>query len=155
MLSVKGDTVLDPFLGTGTTTHAAIAACRNSIGYELEAGFEDLIFSGIENIVSSSNERIDKRIENHLSFVEERRKKGKEFKHINTHYNFPVITKQETDLILNKIISAKHFKNKIEATYLDKAQDEFYINTNNTSNILKDELPRGKSNDKIQLSLFN
>ena len=155
MFSVKGDTVLDPFLGTGTTTHAAIAACRNSIGYELEKGFEKLIFSGLENIVSSSNKRIDKRIETHLSFVEERIKKGKGFKHINQFYNFPVITKQETELILNKLISAKQFhKNQIEATYLDKAQCGFDNNINNGLNMLNDNLISQKSNKKFQLSLF-
>jgi DNA modification methylase len=42
MFSVKGDTVIDPFLGTGTTTWAAVAAARNSIGFELESGFKDL-----------------------------------------------------------------------------------------------------------------
>jgi len=36
MFSVKGDTVLDPFLGSGTTTKAAIQNCRNSIGYEID-----------------------------------------------------------------------------------------------------------------------
>jgi hypothetical protein len=32
MFSFAGDTVLDPYLGTGTTTHAAMLAARNSIG---------------------------------------------------------------------------------------------------------------------------
>jgi DNA modification methylase len=36
MFSFAGDTVLDPFLGTGSTTIAAIRAGRNSIGNELE-----------------------------------------------------------------------------------------------------------------------
>ena len=36
MFSFAGDTVLDPFSGTGTTTMAAIAAGRNSIGYEID-----------------------------------------------------------------------------------------------------------------------
>lgn len=36
MFSFAGDTVLDPFLGTGSTTLAAIATGRNSIGVELE-----------------------------------------------------------------------------------------------------------------------
>ena len=36
MFSVKGDTVLDPFLGSGTTTKAAIQNYRNSIGYEID-----------------------------------------------------------------------------------------------------------------------
>ena len=36
MFSFVGDTVLDPFLGTGTTTLAAMQNGRNSIGYEID-----------------------------------------------------------------------------------------------------------------------
>lgn len=36
MFSFAGDTVLDPFSGTGTTTIAAINCGRNSIGYEID-----------------------------------------------------------------------------------------------------------------------
>src|SRR5688572_31355720 len=36
MFSFVGDIVLDPFLGTGTTTEAAILANRSSLGYEIE-----------------------------------------------------------------------------------------------------------------------
>jgi modification methylase len=36
MFSIKGDLVLDPFLGSGTTMKAAIRNQRNSIGYEVE-----------------------------------------------------------------------------------------------------------------------
>ena len=39
MFSVRGDTVLDPFLGTGTTTAAAMACGRHSLGFELDANF--------------------------------------------------------------------------------------------------------------------
>ena len=36
MFSIKGDTVLDPFLGSGTTMKVAIQNERNCIGYEAE-----------------------------------------------------------------------------------------------------------------------
>ena len=36
MFSFAGDMVLDPFLGTGSTTIAAVRAGRNSIGNEIE-----------------------------------------------------------------------------------------------------------------------
>src|SRR5438552_3833926 len=39
MFSFSGDTVLDPFLGTGTTTLAAIDCGRNSIGIEADSGY--------------------------------------------------------------------------------------------------------------------
>jgi site-specific DNA-methyltransferase (cytosine-N4-specific) len=37
MFSVKGETVLDPFLGSGTTAKMAILNERNSVGYELDS----------------------------------------------------------------------------------------------------------------------
>jgi len=36
MFSLLGDTVLDPFMGTGTTNVAAARHGRNSIGYEID-----------------------------------------------------------------------------------------------------------------------
>lgn len=43
MFSIIGDTVLDPFLGTGTTTKVAKQLHRNSIGYEIDECLLDLI----------------------------------------------------------------------------------------------------------------
>jgi len=39
MFSIIGDIVLDPFIGTGTTTKVARELKRNSIGYEIEPAF--------------------------------------------------------------------------------------------------------------------
>ena len=43
MFSVKGDTVLDPFLGSGTTVKVAMKNERNSIGYEVDESLVLLI----------------------------------------------------------------------------------------------------------------
>ena len=43
MFSFVGDVVLDPFLGTGTTTEAAILANRSSIGYEVEEAYYEIM----------------------------------------------------------------------------------------------------------------
>lgn len=43
MFSFVGDTVLDPFLGSGTTALAAKNLSRNSIGYEINEGFLPII----------------------------------------------------------------------------------------------------------------
>ncbi len=43
MFSFVGDTVLDPFLGTGTTTLAALDAERNSIGVEIDPRYLRLV----------------------------------------------------------------------------------------------------------------
>ena len=43
MFSFHGDTVLDPFLGSGTTSKAALELGRNSIGYEINHEFLETI----------------------------------------------------------------------------------------------------------------
>ena len=43
MFTYVGDTVLDPFLGSGTTTKVAMNLNRNSIGYEINEDFLKLI----------------------------------------------------------------------------------------------------------------
>ncbi len=45
MYSFWGETVLDPFMGSGTTAYAAALEGRNSIGYEINPEFEPLIRS--------------------------------------------------------------------------------------------------------------
>lgn len=49
MFSFVGDTVLDPFCGSGTTMIAAINSQRNSIGVETEAFYCDHILNRIDN----------------------------------------------------------------------------------------------------------
>jgi site-specific DNA-methyltransferase (adenine-specific) len=56
MFSFVGDTVLDPFLGTGSTTIAAVAAGRNSIGVEVDPGYVGLATENIENAVGQVRE---------------------------------------------------------------------------------------------------
>jgi len=53
MFSFVGDTVLDPFLGTGTTTVAAAQAGRNSVGLEIDEHYFDLAHKRIANEISS------------------------------------------------------------------------------------------------------
>ena len=66
MYSVKGDWILDPYLGTGTTTLAAIASGRNSVGYEIENTFQDINLTAKDNIIETSRHVIQKRL---LEFV--------------------------------------------------------------------------------------
>jgi DNA modification methylase len=53
MFSFVGDTVLDPFLGTGTTTVAAARNGRNSIGFEVDEHYFDLADRRIAEETSS------------------------------------------------------------------------------------------------------
>jgi DNA modification methylase len=101
MFSVKGDTVVDPFLGTGTTLKAAAAAGRNSIGYEIEPGFRPSIFSDPAGLITQAQERVRSRIDDHLAFIEQSRETGRELKYLNRNYRFPVVTRQEIDLMLD------------------------------------------------------
>ncbi|MCW4005119.1 MAG: site-specific DNA-methyltransferase [Candidatus Bathyarchaeota archaeon] len=47
MFSVQGDTVLDPFLGSATTTKAAIQTRRNSIAYEIDQNLHTTITNSL------------------------------------------------------------------------------------------------------------
>lgn len=53
MFSFVGDTVLDPFLGTGTTAVAAAKTGRNSIGFEVDDHYFDLAHKRVSNETSS------------------------------------------------------------------------------------------------------
>jgi len=126
MFSVKGDTVLDPFLGIGTTMYAAMTAGRNSIGFELDKNLCDAIGSNINSIVIFSNELINNRLSSHLSFLNEKYRNGKEFKYLNKHYGFPVVTNQEKELIINSVAGIKETNDhNFEMMYSKNPQPEF------------------------------
>lgn len=51
MFSFVGDTVLDPFAGTGTTNVAAARWGRNSIGYEIEPDYFQMVCQRVAEVV--------------------------------------------------------------------------------------------------------
>ena len=55
MFSFVGDTVLDPFLGTGTTSVAAARCGRNSIGIEIDPDYFKLCVERVRTDVSFAN----------------------------------------------------------------------------------------------------
>jgi DNA modification methylase len=67
MFTFPGDTVLDPFLGSGTTVKAALDLGRRAVGYEINAAYLDLIkeslglFGGQEDlqIIERRSKRLD------------------------------------------------------------------------------------------------
>jgi DNA modification methylase len=95
MYSVYGDTVLDPFWGTGTTSLAALVAGRDSIGYEREAEFARVFDERIGEAYDTSRDVIRGRLADHREFVADRREAGETFEYESDHYGFPVTTKQE------------------------------------------------------------
>ncbi|MFB6113124.1 MAG: site-specific DNA-methyltransferase [Halodesulfurarchaeum sp.] len=102
MYSVQGDTVLDPFWGTGTTTLAAMTSARSSVGIELDDslldGF-DPVDVGITELASETSER---RLKAHRQFVADRDDPPK---YEAQNYDTRVVTKQERDIRLPTIES--------------------------------------------------
>lgn len=106
MFSQKGDTVMDPFLGTGTTMQAAVLLGRNSCGYEIDPNFEAIIREGIDSLeLNLCNNLIKQRFDAHREFIENRRASGKEVKHFNNTLNCEVMTNQEKEIELNYLES--------------------------------------------------
>jgi modification methylase len=113
MYSLKGDTVLDPFAGTGTSMFAAIASERNSIGIEHDRNFRSIMYDGLMALCKSANSVITKRIEDHIAFCENYQKENGTLKYKNECLGVPVMTKQEIDLDLKHVskISAADLEN--------------------------------------------
>lgn len=105
MYSVKDDIVVDPFLGLGTTTLAAMAAQRNSLGFEVDPGLWEPISQRMEGSKAMLNQEISQRLTRHQAFVKTRKQEKKTFKHFNDTHGFEVITNQERFLHLGGVQS--------------------------------------------------
>jgi DNA modification methylase len=103
MYSAQGDTVADPFVGTGTTLLAAMATARNSIGYELSPEFAPLIEAQAAEIRETANALIAQRLAAHEAFVADHTARKGRPKHTSRHYGFPVVTRQEIELQLHPL----------------------------------------------------
>lgn len=129
MFSVKADTVLDPFAGTGTTLFAAMASGRHSIGVELEQGLHAAVLNGVGVVKTTANTRIAERLTAHRAFVQDRFPEPGSATHHNGHYGFPVVTGQEKDLLLNPVRRVRRTGEHIfEALYISEpvADPEHY-----------------------------
>ena len=117
MYSVYGDTVLDPFWGTGTTSFAAMVAGRNSVGYELDEEFMQVFKQRVENIPEYSREVVKQRLDDHKEFVEKRLSEGKDFKYQADNYEFPVTTKQEKPMQFYSVSDVQETKEGYEVSH--------------------------------------
>ena len=124
MFSIKGDTVLDPFLGTGTTTIASISSERNSIGFEIEEDLRSIIDKNILECSEFCNKFIDLRVNNHNEFIEQRKESGKEIKYHIKYHDLPCITKQETEIKIRKIGKIELKSSSFLVTYNDNFQSK-------------------------------
>ncbi len=111
MYSLYGDTVLDPFAGTGTSILAAISAGRNSIGVDVEKALTEHIAGRIESFASEANTPIFERTIRHIEFVKKQETGKRPLRHTNKPHGFKVMTLQETELQLNYISDIRRINN--------------------------------------------
>ena len=162
MFSIKGDTVLDPFFGIGTTMYAAMATARNSVGYEIDPNLRQQIISQFSGIVNFSKKRIEERLEKHLAFIDDRFKIKGKFKYTNDHYLFPVMTRQETDLIINELLDVHQMgSDSFEVSYSHNPQkeyvgswDDYILSDTEKNEIKKRTVPRKRIKNHGQQQLF-
>lgn len=108
MFSVYGDTVLDPFWGTGTTTLAAMVAGRDTVGYELDEQFLRHFERRLDDLPEVSRSVLTDRLDAHRAFVREREADGKTLEYDATHYEFPVVTRQEQDVRFYEVAAVEN-----------------------------------------------
>lgn len=124
MFSVQGDTVLDPFAGTGTTLAAALAAGRSGIGVERDAALLPVIRGQLAAQQPLARAYTQARLRRHLRFAADRG--HEQFKYTNLHYGFPVLTAQERELLLPDIADVRpDGPEAFRVTYSGRPQAEF------------------------------
>ena len=114
MFSFDGETVLDPFLGSGTTSLAAMKLNRNSIGYEINVGFRSVLegkLFGAKNLFDEAEITFEKDFLEHSSLSLEK---------------LPYLFKDP--LALNKKVDPRKLKfgSKISIGDKNKRKDEYY-----------------------------
>jgi DNA modification methylase len=102
MYAIKGDTVLDPFWGTGTTTLAAATAGRRSIGYEIETSLVRPATRLDRAAQTAMQDVLRARLEQHVQFARDWEARQGPLKYRNSHYGFGVMTRQEQALFLDR-----------------------------------------------------
>lgn len=138
MYSQKGDVVLDPFMGLGTTVIAAMLSERNSVGFEIDPLLKPLLKDILGSVsISKANILINERYKKHLTFVDERIKMKKDIKYYNSHLRCKVMTSQETDLTFHYMRDVNVIDEMndltIESTYyLDRPLNEIPISEKET-----------------------
>jgi site-specific DNA-methyltransferase (adenine-specific) len=112
MFSVRDETVLDPFVGTGTTTLAAMLTGRNSVGYDLDGDLFETLDDRLDDLPSASRRRARDRLTRHREFVADH-----DADYEAVHYDFPVVTKQERRIRLYAVESVECTASASERRY--------------------------------------
>ncbi|MGQ0628166.1 MAG: DNA methyltransferase, partial [Phycisphaerales bacterium] len=117
MYSLQGDTVLDPFAGTGTVACAAAAGGRSSIGVDIEPGMKGLVLRAAQAGVVAGQERTVARLDAHRTFCVGRVAQGKSLGHRHEGYGFDVMTAHETQIELPRPIGAEEDEGGVTVRY--------------------------------------
>jgi DNA modification methylase len=123
MYSLPGDTVADPFLGTGTTLLACIAAARGCAGYEINPACETDIVNALNAFAPKVNAGLKQRLRDHCDFADERAGQGKALRFINEVHGFPVMTRQELRLSIPYIKRITFSPGGVDVLYELKGRD--------------------------------
>lgn len=110
MFSFVGETVFDPFAGSGTTSLAAKNLYRNSVGYEINKEFAPIIREKLCNQLSDNNVKV--------VFIEDKDIPPPSFK------NLPYIFKDPHKINKKVDIKKLQFGSKIDSSYTKK--DELF-----------------------------
>ena len=111
MYSAKGDTVLDPFTGLGTTNLACMISNRNSIGIDIDEKIANIALENLNQSVSKLNDFVRERIYRHIAFIENLPKDKKDKCYKNASHGFLVKTKQETALEIEQLCKKEKSEN--------------------------------------------
>ena len=103
MYSAEGDTILDPFVGLGTTSIACMICNRNSIGIDIDTEITKLALNNMNQTLSILNKVIKNRIKKHLEFIDTLSDEKKAKCYQNIPHGFLVKTKQETAIEIEQI----------------------------------------------------
>lgn len=85
MFSFVGETVLDPFMGSGTTALAALHLGRNSVGYEINNDFKEVYKSKVEDGAGLFDNCEYSYITDHSTFDSQAKLDAMPYKFIDSH----------------------------------------------------------------------
>jgi site-specific DNA-methyltransferase (adenine-specific) len=100
MYSVRGDTVLDPFVGTGTTSLAAMLAGRSSVGVERDPDLAAAFAERADEAPGLSRNHARRRLRRHQEFIADNPENAN---YEATHYDTRVVTQSEREIRLQTV----------------------------------------------------
>jgi len=108
------------------------------------------IYGIADSIVGYANQRIDRRIQTHVDYVKQNQHPKSGFKYTNAYYNFPVKTRQETQILLNPLMTIQPIgKNTFKVAYSDKPHRLRVADNHNLDNSqAKSSSPQKKTSPK-------